>query len=714
MIAQGAKNKVNEKALVNKIFQASGGKINKAYLAILVPLAVGGATMLYRSYKKKKQVNEMNLNTMEKAFRDAQKEKKKKNIKVDQVFFERLMKIFKIIMPSVQSKEFMYFVILTVLLLLRTYLSVEIAEMLGTNAQYLVSRKYQDLLNGVLKFAAITIPASAVNSGLKYCTSMLSLRFRVKLSKYVHEKYLAGVNFYKATNLGGNERIDHADQRVTSDIDNFSEELSELYTTMFKPLLDVVLFTAKLTEVTGWQGPAIMYAYFAVSAWIKKNIMPSFGKLVAKESELEGRYRTAHQRLITCSEEIAFFDGSQREKAIINDSLQSIFQHISYFRYLKGLIGIFDGLLVKYWASIAGYGTLSAPLIFNTKGARSKSSAVLTRDYIRNSQYLGKLSKAVGDLVLVGNKLTSIAGYTARVSELLEKIKHLNSAGNTPFEVRPDQPQSSTHWSVEQRAEMKEWLAEWIERCNERPRFVKSSIRGDSYSIKDGGKIIYGDTIHFDDVDVISPEGKALVKHLNLKVKPGSCVMVTGPNGCGKSSLFRVLAELWPLNSGTLTKPRKEDIVFIPQKPYLVLGTLRDQIIYPHSHADMKKLGVQDEDLVKLLSIVDPAGIILEEWTFDTEKDWFHAFSGGQKQRIAMARLFYHRPSYAVLDECTSAVSDEVEGAIYQTCRQMNITTFTISHRLILAKHHDFILTLDGRGGWDYHDIDQNQLPTDH
>src|SRR5690554_4660895 len=138
--------------------------------------------------------------------------------------------------------------------------------------------------------------------------------------------------------------------------------------------------------------------------------------------------------------------------------------------------------------------------------------------------------------------------------------------------------------------------------------------------------------------------------------------MVTGPNGSGKSSLFRILGELWPLHCGTLVKPRKEDILFIPQKPYLVLGTLRDQIIYPHSVGDMQRLGVTDDDLTHLMSIVDPAHAILNQWHWDDVRDWLHALSGGQKQRVAMARLFYHRPLFAILDECTSAVSGETEG----------------------------------------------------
>lgn len=182
---------------------------------------------------------------------------------------------------------------------------------------------------------------------------------------------------------------------MTADIKDFSDEIAALYSSMLKPLLDVVLFTWKLGTLLGWQGPLAMHSYFgqcgsavaerffaggigAVSAagpsdaqscffslcavcrvavsvclsavlsgYIKKAVMPNLGKLVARESELEGFYRTAHNRLITNSEEIAFYDGSAKEKKIINNALQLICAHISYARYVKALIGIFDGLLVK-------------------------------------------------------------------------------------------------------------------------------------------------------------------------------------------------------------------------------------------------------------------------------------------------------------------------------------------------------------------------------
>lgn len=627
-----------------------------------------------------------------------------KRVSVDKVFFGRLQKILEIAFPSWHSKEAGYFCILTGLLFVRTSLTIVIAEMLGRNAQWLVARKWDAMINGILNFGLISIPAAYINAYLKYYTGLIALHTRKSLSEHVHAKYLDGTNFYKASNLGNN-KIKNADQRVTADIERFSTEIAELYTSLFKPFLDVLLFTYKLTEILGWQGPAIMYGYFAFSAVIKRIIMPGFGRMVARLSELEGYYRTAHQRLLANSEEIAFYDGSRKERKIINDALSSIFTYNKFYLYLNSVINTFDGIYIKYYASVAGYIVLASPLIFGNKQQRSASTADLTRDYIRNSQYLTNLAQAVGDLVLVSNKLTSIAGYTSRVSELLEMVKHLQEAGNKPFTIVPEKPKEDAS-EVEG---IHDWIASWKKRCDEQ-RELRIKVRQSSFTnfkVPGGGEIALGEDIDFNGVDIVSPEGKLLVTNLNFKVPSGVNVMVTGPNGAGKSSLFRVIGELWPLHCGVLTKPMKEDILFVPQKPYLVLGTLRDQIIYPHTVDDMKRLGITDNDLKMLLAIVDPPQKITSDWSWDEVRDWFYAFSGGQKQRVAMARLFYHRPKFAILDECTSAVSDEIEDKIYETCKELGITIFTVSHRKNLARHHEKLLNFDGRGGWSLTSVDE-------
>jgi len=105
------------------------------------------------------------------------------------------------------------------------------------------------------------------------------------------------------------------------------------------------------------------------------------------------------------------------------------------------------------------------------------------------------------------------------------------------------------------------------------------------------GEVIVGENLEFEDVPIISPTGDVLVEKMSFKIEPGMNLMISGPNGCGKSSLFRIMGQLWPLTGGRLHKPSIKDIFYIPQRPYLPNGTLRDQVIYPHTVAEMTKCG---------------------------------------------------------------------------------------------------------------------------
>lgn len=119
-----------------------------------------------------------------------------------------------------------------------------------------------------------------------------------------------------------------------------------------------------------------------------------------------------------------------------------------------------------------------------------------------------------------------------------------------------------------------------------------------------------------------------------------------------------------------------------------------------------------DEELLRLLDDVDLRGLVEREPEgFDALGDWDSTLSGGEKQRLAMTRLFYHAPQYALLDECTSAVSLEAEGIMYETAKKKGITLLTITHRVAsLAKYHQLLLRFDGEGGWTFGPLDEQSL----
>lgn len=214
------------------------------------------------------------------------------------------------------------------------------------------------------------------------------------------------------------------------------------------------------------------------------------------------------------------------------------------------------------------------------------------------------------------------------------------------------------------------------------------------------------DVIKFDDVPLVSPNGDVLVRSLSFKMEPGMHLLVVGPNGSGKSSLFRILGGLWPLYGGEVLRPPTSGIYYLPQRPYLSEGTLRDQIIYPDTLARMKERNVTDDDLFEIMRVLGIEGIVESQGGWDAVKDWSAQLAGGDKQRIAAARLFYHRPRFAILDECTSAVSLEVERVIYTHATELGISLLTVSHRPSLWKYHNWILQYDGQGGYVFTELD--------
>lgn len=146
--------------------------------------------------------------------------------------------------------------------------------------------------------------------------------------------------------------------------------------------------------------------------------------------------------------------------------------------------------------------------------------------------------------------------------------------------------------------------------------------------------------------------------------------------------MARILAGLWPVYRGLVSRPKntgEDGIMFLPQRPYLSPGTLRDQVIYPDGEADMREKRKSDDDLKRVLDEARLGYLPEREGGWDTRKEWKDVLSGGEKQRMGFARLLYHEPQYAVIDEGTSAVSSDVEGLLYETCRSKGISEYHLA-----------------------------------
>lgn len=183
---------------------------------------------------------------------------------------------------------------------------------------------------------------------------------------------------------------------------------------------------------------------------------------------------------------------------------------------------------------------------------------------------------------------------------------------------------------------------------------------------------------------------RPLVNHLSFNVETNQNLLITGPSGIGKSSLIKAIAGLWSTGKGTIHCP-SENILFLPQRPYLVLGTLRQQLLYPQTDP-----GIEDKQLLHILQIVQ----LPEFNNLDQTEDWSQRLSTGEQQRLAFARLLLTKPTYALLDEATSALSVLQEQTLYQQLANTHTTYISIGHRPSLLPYHQQVLTLHTDHSW--------------
>ncbi len=466
-----------------------------------------------------------------------------------------------------------------------------------------------------------------------YIIPKFGLLWREWLTKRLLDRYMGDRAYYQLNpNDESNAEVDNPDQRISEDTKNFTGTSLSFIVGILEALLTFFSFIIVLWTISKTLTFALL-AYAVGGTAIIIFIGRKLVKLNFQQLKLEADFRYGLVHIRDNAESIAFYKGEAQESLEVE-------------RRLGGAIKNFDRLII--WQALVNmiqrsYDYFSrflpwlviAPVYF----AKGVEFGVISQSFIAFSQVFGSVSFIV-------NNIENLTAFSASISRL-------------------------------------EGFQSTIE-----------SLPAPSLEAKERGD--HSGSIMLRDATVIPPgTNMALIKNISLEVAINQRVLVVGPSGCGKTSLLRLVSGLWPSKSGEVHRPPLGELMFIPQKPYMLLGSLREQLCYP---LDQERFS--DAQLRNVLEEVNLAGMVKRYPNLGIQQDWPRLLSLGEQQRLAFARLLLNSPQFAVLDEATSALDVATEKRLYGLLAQREMAFISVGHRPTLSAFHNTVLQLDGRGGW--------------
>ena len=482
----------------------------------------------------------------------------------------------------------------------------------------------------------IALPIRAVQS---YLIPKLGLMWRQWLSSRLLSRYLSNRAYYI---LNPNDEslsdIDNPDQRISDDTRSFTSTSLGTLVEVISALLTFFSFAIVLWTINE-RLALFLLAYSLIGTTL---IVVASRRLVLlnyQQLKLEADFRYGLVHIRDNAESIAFYGGENQEGMEANRRLDGAIRNYDRLIIWEALISVIQRSY-DYFSRFLPW-LVIAPIYF----AKEVDFGVFGQASIAFSQVLFSVSYIV-------NNIDRLAAFSASISRL------------ESFQGRVDEISQS-----------------------------KSS----SSPMALGGSSNTSEQLSLRHVDLSPPStDRVLIRDLSLSLDPRQRLLVVGPSGCGKTSLLRLVSDLWePKSGGEVKRPPAGELLFVPQKPYMLLGTLREQLCYPLCP---DRFG--DDQLRAVLEQVRLPELVSRYPNLDIKQDWPRLLSLGEQQRLAFARLLLNAPHMVVLDEATSALDVATERHLYNLLCQREMAFISVGHRPTLKAFHDTVLELDGLGGW--------------
>ena len=483
-------------------------------------------------------------------------------------------------------------------------------------------------------YACCFIVALPIRVSQIFFTYKLGLIWREWLSKSLIGDYMKNKAYYVLNPNDEEETdVDNPDQRITDDTRAFTGQSLSFTLGIFDAFLTFSLNILILWSIS----TTLTLSLFAYAAFATSVLIIAGKNLVRIDYdqlryEADFRYGLVHIR--DNAESIAFYSGEEPEKAETQRRLSEVVTNFNLLIIWRVIIDVMRRS-INYAGNFFPYLIMAIPYFAGEI------------DYGRFIQASFAFGMVEGSLFFIVNQIEELAKFTAGISRL-------------------------------------EGFQSKVEK-------VSNSI-----IVDDSNLAINNSSIIIKDADLYPPGSKKkIVLDLSININQNDSLLVVGPSGCGKTSLLRMISGLWKPIKGNIHRPKTGDLLFIPQKPYMILGSLREQLCYP---TDENKFS--DDQLRSVLKEVNLASLLDRYPDLTIKQDWPRILSLGEQQRLAFGRLLLNSPRFAVLDEATSALDIKTEEHLYTLLRQRDLAVISVGHRPTLIGFHESVLELGGDGSW--------------